>query len=156
MNFNQVYFPFIRIRYFVLLAINTYIDCANNSKCSVRYIFKATKQGALKVTLHRFLLLLTRLSVIQPKMRSPTRPRTSSGHTTSVICSLNLTARIKILLNEGIEPSRHGPTPLLIGLVLLLVAGCSHSNMCAIYTQPHLNKLTWCSSPSSSLLWCNA
>ena len=31
------------IRYFMLLAINTHIDCANNSKCSVRYIFKATK-----------------------------------------------------------------------------------------------------------------
>ena len=51
-------FPFIRIRYFILFAINTHIDCLNNSKCSVRYIFKATKQGALKVTLHHFLLLL--------------------------------------------------------------------------------------------------
>ena len=36
--------------------MNTHIDCLNNSKCSVRYIFKATKQGALKVTLHHFLL----------------------------------------------------------------------------------------------------
>ena len=50
-------FPFIRIRYFILFAINTHIDCLTNSKCSVRYIFKATKQGALKVTLHHFLLL---------------------------------------------------------------------------------------------------
>ena len=50
-------FPFIRIRYFILLAINTHIDCANNTKCSVKYIFKATKQGALKVSLHHFLLM---------------------------------------------------------------------------------------------------
>ena len=38
------------------IAINTHIKCANNIKCSVRYIFKATKQEALKVTLHHFLL----------------------------------------------------------------------------------------------------
>ena len=43
-------FPFIRIRYFILFAINTHIDCLSNSKCSVMYIFKATKQGALKVS----------------------------------------------------------------------------------------------------------
>ena len=48
-------FPFIRIRYFIPIAINTHIDCLNNSKCSVRYIFKATKQRASKVTLHHFL-----------------------------------------------------------------------------------------------------
>ena len=28
------------------MAINTHIDCLKNSKCSVRCIFKATKQGA--------------------------------------------------------------------------------------------------------------
>ena len=44
-------------------------------------------------------------------MRSPTRSRTSSGPTTSVIGSLNHTIRIKTLLNGGIEPSRPGPTP---------------------------------------------
>ena len=49
-------FPCKRIRYITPIAINTHIDCVNNSKCSVRYIFKATKQGALKVTLHHFLL----------------------------------------------------------------------------------------------------
>ena len=42
-------FPCIRIRYIKPIAINTHIDCLNNSK--------ATKQGALKVTLHHFLLL---------------------------------------------------------------------------------------------------
>ena len=47
-------FPYERIRYFILLAINTHIDCANNSKCSERYIFKATKQGALKMPLSIF------------------------------------------------------------------------------------------------------
>ena len=49
-------FPCKRIRYIKPIAINTHIDCLNNSKCSVRYIFKATKQGALKVTLDYFLL----------------------------------------------------------------------------------------------------
>ena len=49
-------FPCKRIRYIKPIAINTHIDCLNNSKCSVRYIFKATKQGALKVTLYHFLL----------------------------------------------------------------------------------------------------
>ena len=49
-------FPCKRIRYIKPIAINTHIDCLNNSKCSVRYIFKATKQWALKVTLHHFLL----------------------------------------------------------------------------------------------------
>ena len=49
-------FPCKRIRYIKPIAINTHIDCLNNSKCSVRYIFEATKQGALKVTLHHFLL----------------------------------------------------------------------------------------------------
>ena len=44
------------IFYIKSIAINTHIDCLNNSKFSVRYIFKATKQWALKVTLHHFLL----------------------------------------------------------------------------------------------------
>ena len=48
---SSLFSPFIRIIYFILFAINTHIDCLNNSKCSVRYIFKATKQGALKVSL---------------------------------------------------------------------------------------------------------
>ena len=39
-------FPFIRTRYIKTIPINTNIDCLNNSKCSVRYIFKATKPGA--------------------------------------------------------------------------------------------------------------
>ena len=47
-------FPCERIRYIKPIAINTHIDCANNSKCSVRYVFKATKQGALKVSLSIF------------------------------------------------------------------------------------------------------
>ena len=42
-------FPLLRIRYFISIAIKTHIDCLNNDKCSVRCIFKATKQGALKV-----------------------------------------------------------------------------------------------------------
>ena len=50
-------FPCKRIRYIKPIAINTHTDCLNNHKCSVRYIFKATKQGALKVTLHHFLLI---------------------------------------------------------------------------------------------------
>ena len=50
-------FPCKRIRYIKLIAINTHIDCLNNSKCSLRYIFKATKKGALKVTLHHFPLI---------------------------------------------------------------------------------------------------
>ena len=49
-------FPCKRIRYIKPITINTHINCLNNSKYSVRYIFNATKQGALKVTLHHFLL----------------------------------------------------------------------------------------------------
>ena len=47
-------FPCERTRYIKPIEINTHIDCLNNSKCSVRYIFKATKQGALKVSLSIF------------------------------------------------------------------------------------------------------
>ena len=36
--FCVYFFLFIRIRYIKPIAINTHIDCANNSKCSVRYI----------------------------------------------------------------------------------------------------------------------
>ena len=46
-----------RIRYIKQIAINTHIDCLNNSKCSLRYIFIATKKGALKVTLDHFPLI---------------------------------------------------------------------------------------------------
>ena len=49
-------FPFIRIRYFILFPINTHIDCLNNSKSSVTYIFKATKQGAFESVFVHFLL----------------------------------------------------------------------------------------------------
>ena len=38
------------------IAINTHIDCANNSKCSVRDILRATKQGAFESVLVHFLL----------------------------------------------------------------------------------------------------
>ena len=52
-----VYFPFIRIRYIKTITINTHIDCLNNSKCSVRDILLATKQGAFEsVFLEHFLL----------------------------------------------------------------------------------------------------
>ena len=54
--YNQVYFLLIEIRYFILLAINTHIDCANNSKCSVRYIPKATARSLESVLLKHFLL----------------------------------------------------------------------------------------------------
>ena len=63
-------------------------------------------------------------------MRSPTRSTTSSGHITSMIGSLSHTTRTKTQLSRGIEPSRPGPTPSLIGLVHLPIAGCSTSNMC--------------------------
>ena len=38
------------------IAINTHIDCANNSKCSVGGILRATKQGAFESVLVHFLL----------------------------------------------------------------------------------------------------
>ena len=41
-------FPFTRIRYIKTITINTHIDCSNNSKCSVRDILLATKQGAFE------------------------------------------------------------------------------------------------------------
>ena len=43
-----VYFPFTRIRYIKTITINTHIDCASNSKCSVGDILLATKQGAFE------------------------------------------------------------------------------------------------------------
>ena len=45
---------FIEIRYFVPITINTHIDCSNNSKCSVRCIFKATSRSLESVTLSIF------------------------------------------------------------------------------------------------------
>ena len=41
-------FPFTRIRYIKTITINTHIDCANNSKCTVGDILLATKQGAFE------------------------------------------------------------------------------------------------------------
>ena len=46
-------FLLIEIRYFILLAINTHIECANNSK-SVYGAFSKQQQGALKVHLSSF------------------------------------------------------------------------------------------------------
>ena len=46
--------PFIRIRYIKTITINTHIDCFNNSKCSVRDILLATKQGAFESVLSTF------------------------------------------------------------------------------------------------------
>ena len=46
--------PFIRTRYSIPIAINTHIDCSNNSKCSVRCIFKATARSRESVTLSIF------------------------------------------------------------------------------------------------------
>ena len=99
-------------------------------------------------------VLWTSYSVIQPNMRSPTRSRTYSGHTTSVTGSLNLTTRFKIELSGGTEPSRNGPTPLGIELVLLLIAGCLDSNMYAICSTT-LYKLIWWPSSSPGFIWCN-
>ena len=49
-------FPFIRIRYFILLAINTHIDCSNNSKCSVRHSLGNQTRSLWKCLLQHFLL----------------------------------------------------------------------------------------------------
>ena len=43
----------------LFFAINVHIDCLNNSKCSVMYIFKATKQGALESVFASFSIRLT-------------------------------------------------------------------------------------------------
>ena len=56
-----VYFPFIRIRYIKTITINTHIDCLNNSKCSVRDILLATKQGAFESVFGTFSVRLTGL-----------------------------------------------------------------------------------------------
>ena len=45
------------IRYFIPIAINTHIDCLNNSKCSVRCIFKATERSLESVTFSIFCYL---------------------------------------------------------------------------------------------------
>ena len=55
--------------------------------------------------------LWTSSSVIQPRMRSPIRSRTSSGPITSMIGSLSPTTRTKTQLNGDIELSRPGPIP---------------------------------------------
>ena len=57
-----VYFPFIRIRYIKTNTINTHIDCLNNSKCSVRDILLATKQGAFESVFGTFSIRLTGLT----------------------------------------------------------------------------------------------
>ena len=54
----------------------------------------------------------TSLSVIQPRMKSPKRFRTFSEHTILVTGNRNPIIRTKTKLSGGIEPSRHGPTPL--------------------------------------------
>ena len=41
-------------RYFIPITINTHIDCANNSMCSVRCMFKATARSLESVTLSIF------------------------------------------------------------------------------------------------------
>ena len=48
--YNRVYFLHKETRYFILLAINTHIDCANNSKFSVRCILKATARSLESVS----------------------------------------------------------------------------------------------------------
>ena len=53
-------FLLIEIRYFILIAINTHIDCANNSK-SVFCAYSKQQQGALKVCLSVFSVRLKRL-----------------------------------------------------------------------------------------------
>ena len=42
------------IKYIKTITINTHIDCLNNSKCSVRDILLATKQGAFESVLGTF------------------------------------------------------------------------------------------------------
>ena len=49
-------FPFIRTRHLKPIAINTHIDCPNNSKSSVRYILKATARSLESVLFEHFLL----------------------------------------------------------------------------------------------------
>ena len=66
LSHNQFYyfvyiFPFIRIRYIKTITINTHIDCLNNSKCSVRDILLATKQGAFESVFGTFSVRLTGL-----------------------------------------------------------------------------------------------
>ena len=41
------------------MAINTHIDCLNNSKCSVIHILLATKQGAFESVFGSFSVRLT-------------------------------------------------------------------------------------------------
>ena len=53
-NTIEYIFPFTRIRYFILLAINTHIDCSNNSKCCVWCILKATARSLESVSLSIF------------------------------------------------------------------------------------------------------
>ena len=51
-------FPFIRTRYIKTITINTHIDCANNSKCSVGDILLATKQGAFESVFGTFSVMV--------------------------------------------------------------------------------------------------
>ena len=56
-------FLLIEIRYFILLAISTHIDCSKNSK-SVFGAYSKQQQGALKVCLSVFSVRLTSLSFL--------------------------------------------------------------------------------------------
>ena len=60
LNYNQVYFLFIEIWYFIQLAINTHIDCANNKKL-VFGSFSKQQQGALKVCCASFSVISSEL-----------------------------------------------------------------------------------------------
>ena len=87
-------FPFIRIRYIKTIAINTHIDCLNNSKCSVRDILLATKQGAFESVFGIF-------SVIAPP--------TAADITTAVVGAAPTSAKIAAAV-AGAIPAPVAPT----------------------------------------------
>ena len=64
-------FPFTRIRYINTITINTHIDCLNNSKCSVRDILLATKQGAFESVFGTFSVSLYTKTGVISVMGSP-------------------------------------------------------------------------------------
>ena len=70
--YNKVYCS-IEIRYFILLAINTHIDCASNSKFSVRCILKATARSLESVSFCIFCYLFLMLTWWQCQ-NTPSKP----------------------------------------------------------------------------------
>ena len=88
-------FPFTRIRYIKTITINTHIDCANNSKCSVGDILLATKQGAFESVFGTFSVIpftMTPKTTLNEQGSRTVNVRYSTGSTMQLTLAVFVTA----------------------------------------------------------------